>query len=132
MANDKLSGRALTEKLREIMASYHTGDLNEAGEMQMITKGERLAEILADRALGWVETETIEDKKVPGGVREKVTKHKPEKWAIVMVYERMEGKTPTAIEDKNPGITVADKVSELAVTRINALTAEETDDGSIS
>ena len=128
MAKEKISSRALTEKLREIMAEIHTTDLKD-GEMVMKTNCERLAEILADRALGWDEEVEIADKKVPGGVKRKQVKHPPEKWAIVMVYERMEGKTPTAVADETSGIKVADKVSELAVDAINRLTEEETTDG---
>ncbi len=129
MAKDKLSNRALTTRLRELMASVHTSDINDDGEVVMTTKAERLAELLADRALGWEEQVTVPNKKVPGGIEEKTVVHKPEKWAMVMVYERLEGKTPVAMPDETKGLTVSDKVSELAVTRINDLTEQETQDG---
>ena len=138
MSKEKLSGSALTKHLREIMASYHDSRLNDDGDMVMFTKAEALAEILADRALGWDEELEIEDKKVPGKVTKVMKKHPPEKWAIVMVYERMEGKTPTALADETKGLTAAERVGELAVTAINDLTdreteeTEEIDDGSIS
>ena len=132
MAREKLSGSALTKHLREIMASYHDSGLNADGEMVMMTKAEALASILADRALGWDEEVEVRDKKKPGNVEMVVKKHPPEKWAIVMVYERMEGKTPTALADETKGLTVSDKVSELAVESINRLTDEETEDGSLS
>ncbi len=131
MAKEKLSGRALTTHLREIMASVHTTDLLD-GEMVLTTKSERLAEILCERALGWEDVEEVPDSSAKKGYRSRKVKHKPEKWAIVMVYERLEGKAPTALEDKTPGITVTDRVSELAVERINDLTEEETQDGSDS
>lgn len=127
MTSERITNTALTKHLREIMASIHTSDLNEDGEMVFTTKVERLAEIVADRALGW--SEEVEVKK-KNGQGEMMTKHHPpEKWAIIMVYERMEGKTPTAVADDNKGLTVTDKVSELAVKAINNLTEEETKDG---
>ena len=136
MAKETLSGNKLTKHLREIMASYHEGgtSLNEDGEIVMQTKAEALAEILADRALGWEEEVQVKDKKTDA-VTNVIKHHPPEKWAIIMVYERMEGKTPTALADETKGLTAADRVSELAVTAINELTeaeTEEDDDGSDS
>ena len=87
MAREKYSSRALTNKLREIMASVHTTNLVD-GEMTFVAKGERLAEILADRAHGWTEIELIEGE-VHGQITEKKTWHKPERWAIEMAWERM-------------------------------------------
>ena len=111
------------------MASVHTTFLNDQGEVDMVTKSERLAELLIDRALGWEETVEAADPKVPGDTITTVLKHKPEKWAIVMVYERLEGKTPMAIADATDTPKVVDRVSDLAIKSVNALTEEETDDG---
>ena len=58
---------------------------------------------------------------------EKEVWHKAERWAIEMVWERIEGRTPQALVDDKKGLTVADKVNELAVDRVNKLTKEQTD-----
>lgn len=133
---ERVSNRALTDKLRELMASVHTTRLNDEGGVDMISKSERLAELIADRALGWEETVDVPDKKVSGRTVSTVVRHKPEKWAIVMVYERLEGKTPMAVADVQDTPKVADRVSDLAKKSVNALTEEETeeepDDGSSS
>lgn len=126
MAKAKFSNRALTEKLRELMASVHDTRLNEDGEAEYVTKGERLAELICDRALGWEDTELV-DTDVPGQKQEVTKKHRPERWAMELVWDRLEGKTPQALSDDTDRLTAADKVSELAKTKINKLTEETTD-----
>lgn len=127
---EKFSNRALTERLRELMAEVHDSHLGDEGELTMVTKGERLAEILVERALGWDEV-TIEETDIPGAIREKTVKHKPERWAIEMCYDRLEGKTPQALTDETVGLSATDKISELAKRKINTLTEEETKNGDV-
>jgi hypothetical protein len=124
---EKFSNRALTLKLREIMAEVYDSKLEDE-KWTMTSKGERLAEILVDRAIGWKEEVTVKTD-VPGQVETTIVQHKPERWAIEMCYDRLEGKTPQALADETTALTAADKVEELSKSRINALTEEETKDG---
>ena len=85
-------------------------------EGELLTKGEALARLLWRKALGWVE-KTRDDE---GNESELI--HKPEAWAINLVYERMEGKTPQAVTEQDESrVKAVDKVRELAVARINDL-----------
>ena len=98
---------ALTKQLRRLAAqidaiSGKTGD--------MISKAEKLAEVVWDRAIGY------EEKTADG----KLVVHKPEPWAINLLFDRLEGRVPISVDDKT-GKTLADKVSELGKAKLNAM-----------
>lgn len=118
MASKRYNSRELTNHLRELAAEAH--DMLEEGTV--ITRGEALARLLWQKALGYVERK-IDDE----GVAKEVV-HEPASWAIQMVYERMEGRTPQSLTEDATKIKAADRVSELAKTRINQLTAKATND----
>jgi hypothetical protein len=119
----KIDNRALTTKLREMAAEVHDVEIvdEETGEIQVITRIESLATKLWNRALGWIEEVVEEDDDVPGKVRERKIVHKPEQWAMQLLYDRLEGRVPQALPDDGPGITAADKVGELAKSKINSM-----------
>jgi len=102
----KFNTRQLTQHLRELAVESET--MTDAGVI--ITKSEALAQLLWKKALGWKETnkETGE-----------VITYKPEAWAIQMIYERMEGKAPIALIDEKQQLTAAEKISDLARTKLN-------------
>lgn len=104
----KYSTRQLTQYLRTLAADVETID----GEGNLITKGEALARLLFKKALGY-ETEDPDD---PG----KKVYHKPEAWAMQMIWERLEGKAPIAMTDEKSGLSVENRVDELAVQRLNS------------
>lgn len=105
----RYSSRQLTIHLREMAAEVLTMD----DEGNLLTRGEALAELLWKKALGH---ETVDEK------TEEVTYHKPEAWAISLIWERMEGKAPVAIPDDKGVLTAADRINELVKSRINAMT----------
>lgn len=104
------SSKALTGHLRAL--SKEAESIADDGEI--ITKAEALAMLLWQYALGWEEADPDDPNKT--------VMHRPAQWAIQMVYDRLEGKAPAAIEDGSGTMTAADKVSELAKTSVNALT----------
>ena len=106
----RFSTRQLTQHLRELAADYVSID----NEGNPITRGEQLAVIIWEKALGWTET-CIKDEK-----QEEIY-HKPEAWAIALVFERMEGKAPAAVPDDKGTLTTADKVEEIVKSRINSI-----------
>mgnify|MGYP006272615441 CR=1 FL=1 len=108
----KYNSRQLTENLRQLAAEAHDWSMEDGA----ITKGEALAKLLWKKALGYTE-ETTDDE---GNTKQ--VYHKPEAWAIQLVYERMEGKTPQAIQDDEGNKRKAkDEVRDLAKARLNDL-----------
>lgn len=99
------NSRQLTKHLREFANDVETMD----GD-RVITRGEALALLLWKMALGF-EAEDPETKTI--------RHYKPQAWAIQLVYERLEGKTPQALVDDQAHIIIADKVSELVQHRLN-------------
>lgn len=109
----KYNSKQLTDHLRQLAAEAH--DWSEDGA---ITKGEALARLLWQKALGSVEKQLDDEGK------EKEIVHKPESWAIQLVYERMEGRTPQALDEDPHKVTAADRVRDLAKKRANSLAEE--------
>lgn len=122
----RFNNRELTNKLRELASEVHDVQLDEGGEAVVTTKGEALGEMLFQKALGHTETVIEEDPDTPGRAVERKVVHKPEAWAIQLIYDRLEGKTPQALPEKDGGLTAAQKVRELAIARVNRMTAEAT------
>lgn len=117
----RYNSRQLTEHVRQLAAEAHDWSMEDG----VITKGEALARLLWRKALGYTETTTDEEG------NEKEVWHKPEAWAIQLLYDRMEGKTPAAAPEEDDRKTkVADQVRQLAVARLNdlAVTAQSGDD----
>lgn len=103
------SNRELTQHLRALAAEAITIDNNG----NVVTRGEKLASDLWERAIGY----ESKDPKDP----DKIVKHAPEAWAIQLIYERMEGKSPTALPDEAGGMKVTDRVDELHKDRLNQM-----------
>ena len=77
----------------------------------MVTRAELLALVLWKKALGWTEQNKIKD-----GPE---TVHKPESWAIQLIYERLEGRAPQAIPDAKGHLSEAERINELAKSKLN-------------
>ena len=103
------TSKQLTLHLRQLSAEAHSI----ADDGDVITKAEAMALLLWNYALGWEEADPDDP--------EKTIQHKPQQWAISLIYDRLEGKAPTAIEDMSGTMTTADKVSELAKNNLNAM-----------
>lgn len=102
------SNRELTNNLRKLAAQAESTD----DDGNIIDKGAKLAELLWKKALGYTELD-------PKTGKDEF--HRPESWAILLIYERLEGKTPVAMPDENASHKVGERVSELAKGRLNAL-----------
>jgi hypothetical protein len=103
--------RQLTKHLRELAAEIHT--IEDDGTM--LTRGEALALEVWKRALGY------EDRLTDDEGKESCIKVPPAQWAIQMVFDRMEGRTPQAIEEEETRVSAAEKVRELSASRINGM-----------
>lgn len=99
----KYSARHLTKCLRALAADPTIDD-----EGNPTTRAEKLARLLWKKALGGENPKTGEFEP-------------PAAWAIQLIYERMEGKAPAALSDDSGKMTVAERVRELAVQRVNSL-----------
>lgn len=115
MAMKKFNSKELTLHLRLIAAEAHEMEFDGQGQAVVISKGEALARLIWKKALGYEETITDDEGKPA------IVYHKPEAWAIQLAYDRMEGKTPTAIGDDDTRLKASDKVRALAKARINDL-----------
>ena len=109
----KHGGITLTKQLRILAAQI---DVLSQDGLTLISKAEKLAEICWQRALGY-EERTADGKLIP---------HNPETWAIQLLFDRLEGRVPVAVDDGS-GKTLAEKVTELGKAKINALAAEAPD-----
>lgn len=112
----RYSSKELTNHLREMAAEAH--DMLDDGSM--LTRGEALALLLWRKALGYTE------KRVDDEGKETEVYHEPASWAIQLVYERMEGRTPQAITEDEQRIKAADRVRDLAKSRLNSLAQKAT------
>ncbi len=121
MKTQKFNNRQLTRYLQEIMLEIHDTRLDAKGEVDFVTKGRALAELLVRKALGGEEI-VVEEGDDGKPVTTKVFR-KPEAWAIQCIYERLEGRVPQALPDDKSGITAADKVDQLIKDRLNKMTA---------
>jgi hypothetical protein len=114
------TGKELTNHLRTLAATLHDvvyEDNPETGmsETRARTKGQALGEEIFKLATGWWET------KIDDEDQERKIWHKPEPWAIAMVFDRMEGKAPQAINETDSKVKAKDKVAQLAKDRLNSL-----------
>lgn len=122
MADKRYTAKELTAHLRELAAKVHEWIQPEEGEEGgYITKGEALARLLWQKALGFTETVLDEENK------SRTIAHKPESWAIQLIYERLEGKSPQAITEDATRIRAVERVRELAAARINDITTKLVD-----
>lgn len=111
MALPRYSGKELTKHLR-VLAMEAEGS-SPGGDPE--TKAETLARLLWKKALGYSEVRTnIEGKAIEVSCP-------PEAWAIQLIYERLEGKVANSTPDEAGKITAAEKVTDLARTRINSI-----------
>lgn len=120
MANSHgFNSRELTTLLRLELKKAHDIATESGG---IITKAEVLTELLMKTAIGWEEVVLKEEES--GKVVELTIKHKPQPWAIQLIWDRTEGKSPQSIPDVKSGITAAEKVRELTVARVNELSQQ--------
>jgi hypothetical protein len=106
------AGKLLSYYLRQI-AEEETETIKdpETGEDRMATKAEALARQIWADALGHVETTVVDGKRV-----ERIIK--PSMAARSLIYDRLEGRSPMSVTEKDEKLTVAERVSEQGKQRI--------------
>jgi hypothetical protein len=105
------TGAILTKHLKMLSAEV-LDTIDDSG--RTLTRAEALCDLLWNKALGYsrVDPET-----------KKVKYYPPESWAILCIYERLEGRSPMALTETKGG-TVAERVSDLGKASINDLSAK--------
>lgn len=114
----KYSARQLTKFLKELAMEAETVD----DEGEVITKGKALALLLFKKALGYTETQKVQEEDEEGRPLTilKETYHKPESWAIQWIFERLEGRVPQAVLEEKSGPTIAEKIRDITRAKANA------------
>lgn len=106
------AGKLLSKFIRQI-AEEETESVE--GSKRMATKAEALANIVWQKALGYKEMIIPGDNGPPV-----IVVHKSDNKMIQMLWDRMEGRAPTAGEDVSHRPSTAEKVSEQGKRRIGA------------
>ena len=114
-----VAGKLLSKFIREIASEEYDDPIIKAKgeEAVMVTKSEAIARHIWNVALGYVEEVAIYEGGVKTGV--KLETHRPDKWAISIIWDRMEGRVGQT--DTKPGsdkASLADKVSEQGKKRL--------------
>ncbi len=114
-----VAGKLLSKFIREIASEEYDDPIIKARgeEAVMVTKAEAIARHIWNVALGYVEEIDICKDGVKTGV--KLETHRPDKWAISIIWDRMEGRVGQA--DTKAGsdkASLADKVSEQGKKRL--------------
>ncbi len=122
------AGKLLSKFIKEIASEICDDPVIKAkGEdAAMVTKAEAIARYIWKVALGWEETEDIHDKDGKK-IGIKPVRHRPDKWAINMIWDRMEGRVGQA--DAKAGsdkASLAEKVSEQGKKRLSQIVKSST------
>lgn len=109
------AGRLLSKFIRQIAEEETELIKGKDGDDRMATKAEALAHIVWQKALGYKEVTMPGDNGPPIE-----TIHASDQKMIQLLWDRMEGRAPTAGEDDSQRPTTAQKVSEQGKRRIGA------------
>ncbi len=117
-----VAGKLLSKFIREIASEEYDDPIIKAKgeEAVMVTKAEAVARHIWNVALGYVEEVGIYKDGVKTGV--KLETHRPDKWAISIIWDRMEGRVGQA--DAKVGsdkASLADKVSAQGKKRLDQI-----------
>jgi hypothetical protein len=118
-----VAGKLLSKFIREIASEICDDPVIKArGEdAVMVTKAEAIARYIWKVALGWEESVDIYKDGVKTGIRPEV--HKPERWAINLIWDRMEGRAGAAdLKGGSDKASLADKVSAQGKKRLSQIT----------
>ena len=117
-----IAGKLLSKFIREIASEEYDDPIIKARgeEAVMVTKAEAIARHIWNVALGYVEEVDVYTDGKKTGV--KLETHRPDKWAINIIWDRMEGRVGQA--DTKAGsdkASLADKVSEQGQKRLKQI-----------
>ena len=117
------AGKLLSKFIREIASEICDDPVIKAKgeEAVMLTKAEAIARYIFKLALGYEEEVDVLDKagkKI--GIRPEV--YRPDKWAINMIWDRLEGRVGAAdLKAGSDKASLADKVSEQGKKRLSQI-----------
>ena len=118
-----VAGKLLSKFIKEIASEICDDPVIKAKgeEAVMLTKAEAIARYIWKTALGWEESVDVLDKQgKKTGIRPEV--HRPDKWAINMIWDRMEGRVgATDAKSGSDKASLADRVSDLGAKRVNQI-----------
>ena len=117
-----VAGKLLSKFIKEIASEVCDDPILKAkGEdAVMVTKAEAIARYIWKVALGYSEEVEIYKDGVKVGIRPE--HHRPDKWAINMIWDRMEGRVGQAdAKAGNDKASLADKVSEQGKKRLSQI-----------
>lgn len=101
--------KLLTDQLKKLAKETHT----QGDDGALVTKAEALGVLVWKYALGAIETNVKDpDKRVV---------IKPQQWAIQLLYDRIEGRVPMALDPGIDKITPSQKIDEMRKKSLNAL-----------
>lgn len=115
-----LAGKLLSKFIREIASEIHDDPVIKAKgeEAVMMTKAEAIARYIFKLALGYEEAVDVVDK---AGKKTGITqvRHNPDKWAIGVIWDRMEGRAGAAdVKAGSEKASQADRVSAQGKKRL--------------
>lgn len=113
------AGMLLSGFIKEIAKEKTEFIKDDYNEDRMATKAEALARLIWKKALGFTDTVVKTDK---NGVRKTVDVcHEPDRVMIGLLFDRMEGRAPLLVGDRDGKIMIADRVSNEGKNRINSV-----------
>lgn len=118
-----IAGRLLSRYIREIANELHDDPVIKArGEdAAILTKAEAVARYIWKLALGYEETEDVFDKSGKK-IGIKPVRHKPDKWAITVIWDRMEGRAGAAdVKSDDSKASLADRISDQGRKRLSQI-----------
>jgi len=113
------AGKLLSKFIKEIASEEYDDPIIKAKgeEAMMVTKAEAIARYIWNAALGFVEEVDVYEGKIKTGVR--LETHRPDKWAINLIWDRMEGRAGAAdLKGGSDKASQADKVSAQGKKRL--------------
>ncbi|KKN27411.1 hypothetical protein LCGC14_0864930 [marine sediment metagenome] len=117
-----VAGKLLSKFIRDIASEEYDDPIIKAKgeEAVMVTKAEAIARHIWNVALGYVEEVDIYKDGVKTGV--KLETHRPDKWAISIIWDRMEGRVGQAdVKAGSDKASLADRVSALGKKHMNQI-----------
>jgi len=117
------AGKLLSKFIREIASETHDDPVIKAKgeEAVMLTKAEAIARHIFKLALGYEEEVDVLDK-AGKKIGIKPVHHQPDKWAISVIWDRMEGRVGAAdLKAGSDKASLVDRVSGLGAKRVNQI-----------
>jgi len=114
-----IAGKLLSKFIREIANEIHDDPKGE--DAVMVSKAEAIARYIWKVALGYEESVDVCDKTgKKTGIRPEV--HKPDKWAINLIWDRLEGRVGAAdLKGSHDKAKLVDKVSAQGKKRLDQI-----------